>query len=87
MTDANKPSQKVSHVHRLEIGDNAFWLATWIIIAFTIVKIVVAFVQASVNEDELVAKSPNPVATKCALASRTTVSQQCMALLAQKREN
>lgn len=75
---------KVQHVHHLEIGDNAFWLSVWTIIAISLITLTVILAKRSMAGDELIAKSADPVATACATGFSTSVNNQCMALLARK---
>lgn len=75
---------KVTHVHRLEIGDNAFWLSIWTVVAISLIALVFVLAKRSLAGDELVAKSLDPVAYACAIGTNSHPSNQCMALLARK---
>lgn len=74
---------KVKHTLSLEIGENAFWIVVWTIVAISLVALAIVFTNRSLATDQLIAKSADPIATACATGS-TTLSNQCMALLARK---
>lgn len=75
---------KVTHTHRLEIGENAFWIAIWTIVAAALLALVVILANRSLASDRLIASSPDPIAAACATGYNSTVSNQCLALLARK---
>lgn len=76
---------RVKHTLSLEIGDNAFWIIVWTIVAAFVLMFTSILASRSLAADELVAKSADPIATACATGYNSTVSNQCLALLA--REN
>ncbi len=84
MHEFNNTPQKVDHVHRLEIGDNVFWLALWAVIATAIVLAISIAMQINLKETEVIAKSPDPIGTRCAMETGISVSQPCMILLANR---
>lgn len=73
---------RVKHTLSLEIGDNAFWISLWAIGAIFLLLLTLMLTNRSLASDELIAKSADPVATACATGYNSTVSNQCMALLA-----
>lgn len=75
---------KVTHTHHLELGENAFWLSIWTIVAAFLIASVVILANRSLAGDELLAKSSDPVALACAAGLNSSVSNQCMVLLARK---
>lgn len=75
---------KVKHTLSLEIGDNAFWIIVWMIVAAFFLILAAILSTRSLAADELIAKAADPVATACATGYNSTVSNQCMALLARK---
>lgn len=75
---------KVKHTLSLEIGENAFWIIVWAIVALTLIGFTSILAKRSLAGDELVAKSADPVATACATGLGSTVSNQCLAFLARK---
>ena len=81
MTEQTKPI-KVNHT--LEVGENAFWIIIWTIVAAFFLILAAILTTRSLAVDELVSKSADPVATACATGYNSTVSNQCMALLARK---
>jgi hypothetical protein len=75
---------KVTHTHHLELGENAFWLSIWTMIAIALITLTFILAKRSLASDELIAKSSDPVALACATGYNTSVSNQCMAFLARK---
>jgi hypothetical protein len=57
----------------------------WTIVAAFVLMFTSILASRSLAADELVAKSADPIATACATGYNSTVSNQCLALLA--REN
>lgn len=81
MAEQTKPI-KVNHT--LEVGENAFWIIIWTIVAAFFLILAAILTTRSLAVDELVSKSADPVATACATGYNSSVSNQCMALLARK---
>lgn len=75
---------KVKHTLSLEIGENAFWIIVWTIVATFVLILVAILTSRSLATDELVAKSADPIATACATGYNSTVNNQCLAFLARK---
>lgn len=67
---------------KLELGENAFWAVIWTLVAVASITLIYICLSFSNKEDTLIASSTDPIATACALGTRSTVSNQCTALLA-----
>ena len=78
---------KVTHTHHLELGENAFWIVLWTMAAIALNVLLAICLYWDNKNDELIAKSREPIETRCALASGSNVTQQCQALLISKRGN
>lgn len=83
----SEQAQQTRHTHHLELGDNAYWLCLWTMVGVAALVLVGMLVWHDLREDELIAKSRDPIETRCALGLSSTVSQQCQVLLVAKREN
>lgn len=84
MNEYNSPSKTPATqvTHRLELGENAFWVLIWTLAALTLATVLSVALYYGHKEDTLIASSTDPIATACALGTRSTVSNQCTALLA-----
>lgn len=80
----NPNQQIVSHQHRLEVGENAFWLMLWTVVAIALVALVYLLASYNAKIDAAIIASQDPVAAACATGTHSTVSNQCAALLARK---
>lgn len=80
------PTTTIKHerVHRLEIGENAFWLILWVIAGVTLCATLAIALHFSAINDELIAKSRDPIETRCALTGNASLSQQCQVLMLAK---
>lgn len=75
---------KVTHTHHLELGENAFWLSIWTIVAVFLTASIFILAKRSLAGDELLAKSSDPVALACATGLGSSPTSQCLALLVRK---
>ena len=87
MNEYNSPSPSKASLTskvslQLEVGENAFWIIVWTLAALTVSTIVGLCLYYGNKEDQMVATSADPMATACALGTRSQVSNQCMAYLA-----
>ena len=80
MTDCTVPVQ-VKHTYRLELGENAFWLAVWTMVASAALAFFAILFHYSHRTDELIARSRDPIETRCALGVSQSLTQQCQALI------
>lgn len=67
---------------QVELGDNAFWAVIWTLASIAGIGLLYICLSFSNKEDTLIASSADPIATACALGTRSTVSNQCTAFLA-----
>ena len=67
--------------HHWEIGENAFWLALWTMIAIALTIFLCSALKYSHDIDNAVVASSDPIASACAVSGeRATV--KCMSVLA-----
>jgi hypothetical protein len=84
---SEQPNQQpVKHIHRhqLELGENAFWFLIWSLAAASLLGLVWIANFWNNRTDELIARTPDPIETRCAISGGSTVTQQCMALLTKR---
>lgn len=82
MAEPSNNTTQVKVVHRLEVGENAFWLMLWTVMAIAVVTLILFAIQRANERDKAIIASPDPVAAACATGSSGQTSNQCMALLA-----
>ena len=71
---------KVNHTYRLELGDNAFWLLIWTMVACAFLALIGIIGHFNLKADELLAKTPAPLELACATSTSTRVHPACMAI-------
>lgn len=70
--------------HTLELGENAFWMALWTMVAVAVVTLALVLTNRATESDRIIAASADPVATACATGLGSTNTNQCTVLLARK---
>ena len=79
MSDSHTPNRpKIIH---LEIGDNAFWLMLWTMVAIALGIFLCTALKNSHEIDKAIVASPDPIVSACAIAGERT-AVKCMAVLA-----
>jgi hypothetical protein len=66
--------------YRLEVGDNAFWLFVWVIIACAVLALFALISHHNLRADEILAKTPSPLESACATSRPERVHPACMLL-------
>lgn len=72
---------KITHTHQLEIGENAFWVVVWLILAASILALTFMIANYNANKEELIVKSADPIASACATGLSGSTTNQCQALM------
>lgn len=73
-------AQPIRVKHTLELGDNAFWLLIWTMVACAFLGLVALLSHHNLKSDEILAKTPTPLELACATSDSHRVHPACMVL-------